>query len=273
MHIAPTLGALPIDEVSPARVRAWRADLLESGVGPVTVAKAYRLLRAVMGTAVSDRLIRRNPCDIRGASAERSPERPVLSVPQVYALAEAMPPRFRLLVLLATFGSLRWGELAALTRGRVDPNRGLVQVRVAMVELGDGRLVVGPPKSAAGRRTVALPAAVLPDLRQHLESFVAVADDAVLFAGPKGAPLRRSNFQKHWRAGLAAAGLSGVHFHDLRHAGNTLTAQAGATLSDLMTRMGHSSTRAARVYLHTTSERDLAVAEALNRLLDRARGD
>ncbi len=101
---------------------------------------------------------------------------------------------------------------------------------------------------------------------------MAPGDDALVFVGPKGAPIRRSNFQKYWRSALAEAGLVGVHFHDLRHTGNTLTAHAGATLSDLMTRMGHSSTRAARIYLHTTSDRDLAVAEALNRLLDHASG-
>ena len=62
----------------------------------------------------------------------------------------------------------------------------------------------------------------------------------------------------------AKAGVPEVHFHDLRHTGTTLTAQSGATLSGLMSRMGHSSTRAARLYLHTTSERDRAVADALN---------
>ena len=94
-----------------------------------------------------------------------------------------------------------------------------------------------------------------------------------MFTGPKGAPLRRSNFQRCWRDALAGAGLVGVHFHDLRHAGNTLTAHAGATLSDLMSRMGHSSTRAASIYLNTTSDRDRAVARALDALLiDRASG-
>jgi integrase len=64
-----------------------------------------------------------------------------------------------------------------------------------------------------------------------------------------------------------------VHFHDLRHAGSTLTAQAGATMSDLMARMGHSSTRAAQIYLHTTTERDRVVADALNSLIeDHVRG-
>ena len=85
--------------------------------------------------------------------------------------------------------------------------------------------------------------------------------------------LRRSNFQAIWRAALITAGVQGVHFHDLRHTGNTLTAQAGATLPDLMARMGHASARAALIYLHTSSTRDRAVAQALDGLVrrDRAR--
>ena len=133
IHIEPFLGKTALGEVTPARVRRWRADLLHSGVGPVTVAKAYRLLRAVMGTAVGDRLVRVNPCQIKGAAVEHSPERPVLTVDQVFAVADAMPERYRLLVLLATFGSLRWGELAALARDHVDLESGVVRVRVALV--------------------------------------------------------------------------------------------------------------------------------------------
>jgi len=273
LHIAPVLGRVPVADLTPAGVRTWRADLLAGGLGPSTVAKAYRLLRAVLGTAEADRLVRRNPCQVVGASAEHPAERPMLTVAQVYALADALPDRFRMLVLLGTFGSLRWGELAALTRGNVDADAGLVTVRASLAELTTGELVIGPPKSAAGRRTVALPASVRPDLRRHLDSFVAPGADALVFTGPKGAALRRSNFQKFWRAALSGAGLDGVHFHDLRHTGNTLTAHAGATLSDLMSRMGHSSTRAASIYLHTTSDRDRAVASALDALLtERASG-
>lgn len=90
----------------------------------MTVAKAYRLLRAILNTAVEDGLIRRNPCRIKGAGIERSPDRPVLTVTQVYALADAIGPRYRVLVLLATFASLRWGELAALRRYDVDLDSG-----------------------------------------------------------------------------------------------------------------------------------------------------
>jgi integrase len=271
LHIEPTLGLLALGDLNPAQIRRWRADLLEAGVGPVTVAKAYRLLRAVLGTAVTDRLIRENPCQIKGASTECSPERPVLTVAQVYAIADAMPKRYRVLVLLATFASMRWGELAALVREDVDLGAGTVQIRVALVELVDGSLVVGPPKSAAGRRVVSLPSFVVAELRRHLADYVGRAPTAPVFPGPKGALLRRSNFQQHWRRALLAAGVPAVHFHDLRHTGNTLTAHAGATLSDLMTRMGHSTTRAARIYLHTTSARDRVVADALGKLVEAER--
>ncbi|HEY4993459.1 MAG TPA: hypothetical protein VII33_15390, partial [Nakamurella sp.] len=64
---------------------------------------------------------------------------------------------------------------------------------------------------------------------------------ALVFTGPKGAPLRRSNFQRHWRAALAGAGVTGVHFHDLRHTGNTLAAHAGAKPMDVVDERSASS--------------------------------
>jgi integrase len=64
----------------------------------------------------------------------------------------------------------------------------------------------------------------------------------------------------------------GLHFHDLRHTGNTWAAKTGATLRDLMDRMGHSTTRAALIYLHKTSGRDRKIADALGKLVEDARG-
>ena len=91
-HIAPYFPAMTIARLKLATVRRWRTKLLDSGVSPVTTAKAYRLLRAIMNTAVDDGLIRRNPCRIKGAGSEDSPERPVLTVSQIYALADAIGP-------------------------------------------------------------------------------------------------------------------------------------------------------------------------------------
>ncbi len=134
-----------------------------------------------------------------------------------------------------------------------------------MVELTNGALVTGPPKSASGIRWVSVPPFLLPDVIEHLEQFTGAAEDQLVFAGPKGAQLRRSNFTRQWRKALEAAGMTGIHVHDLRHAGNTLAGEAGASLRELMDRMGHSTTRAALIYQHRTSLRDKMIADEISR--------
>jgi integrase len=249
-------------------LRGWRQSLLDGGLGPVTTAKAYRLLRSILSTAVEDRLIETNPCYIKGAAVERSPERPVLTVAEVYKLAGAMHPRFRALILLGALGSLRWGELAGLQRRHVDLVNGVLRVRQAVVELPTGELQISPPKTTAGRRTVYLPEIVMQDLRVHFDIYVKPEPEAFVFTGAKGAQLRRSTFQRNWRKGLRGAGLTGrVHFHDLRHTGNTWAAESGATLRELMDRMGHASSRAALIYIHTRDDRHKSVAQAMSDLV------
>jgi integrase len=71
----------------------------------------------ILTTAVDeDKILQRNPCRVRGADKENPAERPILTIPQVFDLAGRMPERFRALVLLAAFASLRWGEVSALRR-------------------------------------------------------------------------------------------------------------------------------------------------------------
>ena len=87
------------------------------------------------------------------------------------------------------------------------------------------------------------------------------------FVGVKGGQLRRSNFSKPWAQALARASLPGdLHVHDLRHTGNTLAAEAGASLGELMNRMGDSPTRAASIYLHARGDREQQLAATLDRM-------
>ena len=267
LHITPTLGQLELRAVTPAAVRTWRDRLLKKGVGESTVAKAYRLLRSVLATAVDDDLLPRNPCRLRGAATERPPERPVLTLDQINALVAAIEPRYRLLVLLAVFGSLRWGELMGLQRGDIDLNAMTVQVSRSVSEVG-GELVVKAPKSAAGVRRIALPTGLRDEVRAHLDEFAEPGRTGRVFVGPRGQTLRRSNWTKIWRPAKKAAGIpDGVHLHDLRHTGNHLAAASGASTKDLMTRMGHSSMRAALIYQHATEDRDRAIADTLDRMI------
>ena len=322
-HIEPHLGGVPVGKLSTKMVREWRAKLLANGASVSIAAKAYRLLRAVLTTAVEDdKILPHNPCRIRGAGSEDAGERPVLTVAQVFELAgqagrrpigniRKLPSggyrlrfarhgemrtspeiygtrreaeralwkmgndgradishdrRFYALVLLATFGSLRWGEATALRRCDLDLEAGAVKVRAAYVERSTGEMLLGPPKSKAGRRVVGIPVAIIPALQEHLSIFAKDEPGALVFPGAKGGPLRRGNFNKlsAWPQAAESIGLPGLHFHDLRHTGNHLAAQSGAGLKDLMARMGHDSERAALIYQHEVRGADKAITNAID---------
>ncbi|MGH9057654.1 MAG: tyrosine-type recombinase/integrase [Acidimicrobiales bacterium] len=268
LHINPVLGGTDLSKITPGMVCTWRAAMLGAKKpGPATVAKCYRLLHAILATAVEDELIPRNPCVVKGASTERTPERPVATIEQVYAMADAIEPSMRVLVLFATFTSLRLGELRALRRDRLDLLHRTVQVVEQYQELSDGTPVLGPPKTDAGLRTVSIPQAIVAEVEAHLATYAAPGPEGLVFCGSLGQPLHRKTFYRNWNKATAAAGLPGFHFHDLRHTGNTLAAATGASTKELMSRMGQASPRAALIYQHATRDRDAAIASALSKLI------
>ena len=270
LHITPHLGDCRFDGLNTATIRAWHAGLLRRGKpGPVTVtvAKAYRLLRTILNAAVEDGLLVRNPCTIKGAGVERSPERPIATIEQVYQLADAIEPRYRVMVLLATFCGLRLGELLALRRVRVDLVRGRIDVLEQRSDLPDGTRVFGPPKTAAGIRSISIPPHLTEEILLHLDTWVAQEEEAFVFSGPKTDGLRRATIDTAWGRARRAVGLEHLHFHDLRHTGNTLAASTGASTKELMARMGRASPRAALIYQHATEERDVVIAEGLSQMV------
>lgn len=137
-----------------------------------------------------------------------------------------------------------------------------------MQELADGTLLVGEPKSDAGRRTVFFPQAIVADIEAHLASWAAPGRDGLVFCGTNGQPLRRATFYTAWGRAMRQVDVDpNLRFHDLRHTGNTLAAATGASTKELMARLGHSSPRAALIYQHATADRDAAIASALSELI------
>lgn len=131
-RIVPHLGDRELGTFTLADVQAWLGMLhRSSGLSPNTVAKVYRLLKNMLGGAVEVGMIVGNPCTIRGAGTERSPEIEVATPEQVAALADACGDHYRALVFVAAYGSLRWGELGGLERRHVDLGTGVVLVAEA----------------------------------------------------------------------------------------------------------------------------------------------
>jgi integrase len=259
-YLQPHFERRQLSAMTVSEVAAWHQEL--AGRRPQIAPKAYRLLAQIMRAAVADGCIMKSPVAVKGAARERVVQRSVPTVAEVEALSKAVPERFEAMVLLAAWCAMRFGELAALRRDRIDVLHREVIVTETVTELGTGERLLGQPKTAAGRRSVAIPPNVLPEVEQHL-STIGPAAGGLVFPGADGGFLRRGHFYHQvWTPALRATGLR-FRFHDLRHSGLTWAAAQGATIAELMHRAGHASPHAAMLYQHATKDRDHAIADAM----------
>ena len=177
-----------------------------------------------------------------------------------------------MLILLAAWGGLRMGELIELRRRDIDAQRGVIHVRRGVVRV-EGKVLVGSPKSAAGVRDVAVPPHLLPLLKEHLATYVDPGPDALAFpsVNDRTVQVHPNTLYRQWYRARKAAGRPDLRIHDLRHTGAVLAAQTGATLAELMARMGHSTPQAALRYQHAAQGRDAQIAAALSRMAEAER--
>lgn len=277
-HILPSpqgLGSLPLASITADDVRRWHTKIGTDT--PTMRAHAYGLLRTIMGTAASDGKIPANPCVIRGAgNAKRVHKIRPASLDELAAVAAAMPDQYRAMILLASWCALRFGELTELRRrdiillttvdeGGAEVHSGVIRVERGVVRAGGG-FKVTTPKSDAGVRDVHVPPHLVPVLRDHLARFVGAEKSALLFPAAHGGHLAPATLYRRFYAAREAAGRPDLRFHDLRHSGAVLAAATGATLAELMARLGHSTPAAAMRYQHAAQGRDKQIAELLSRL-------
>ncbi len=267
--ILPTLGDEPIDRISNEAVNAWY-DALAPGRETIR-AQSYSLLRTIFASAASERphpWIPYNPAHIRGAgSTKRAHQVQPATLDELRIIVEALPDRYKLMALLAAWCAMRFGELAELRRGDIDLRTNRVKIRRGVVRV-DGTFIVGPPKSDAGSRDVAIPPHLVPLVKDHLKKFTAPGRDALLFpaSADENLHMAPSTLYKVYYPARKAAGREDLRWHDLRHTGAVLAAQTGATLAELMGRLGHSTPGAAMRYQHAAADRDAEIARKLSDL-------
>ncbi|WP_085871894.1 MULTISPECIES: tyrosine-type recombinase/integrase [unclassified Nocardioides] len=267
--ILPTFGDERIDRISNADVNAWY-DALAPGRETIR-AQSYSLLRTIFASAASERphpWIPYNPAHIRGAgSTKRAHQVQPASLDELRIIVEALPDRYKLMALLAAWCAMRFGELAELRRGDIDLRTSRVKIRRGVVRV-DGEFIVGPPKSDAGSRDVAIPPHLVPLVKDHLKKFTAPGRDALLFpaSADENLHMAPSTLYKVYYPARKAARREDLRWHDLRHTGAVLAAQTGATLAELMGRLGHSTPGAAMRYQHAAADRDAEIAKRLSEL-------
>jgi len=262
-YVEPAFGKMTFKQLasSSSKIRSWHAGLHKKH--PATAAGAYKLLRQICRAAVEDHRMAQNPCKVKGATVDRAQERKIATVAEVEAIYQAMPERMRAWILLAMYAGLRRSEALGLRRCDLDLAHNTVTVAQTRHYLRTGEWYVGAGKSPAARRTVYFPSSIAADLDDHLARFVAPDRESLVFTNDDGGPLRPDQFGWEFRKARLAADRPNLTLHDLRHTADTLAAATGATLPELMYRMGHATERMALRYLHATRDRDRVIGEAL----------
>ena len=265
-HLEPGFGTRKTNSITHEAVQRYVDGLRDAGVKPGTVRKVHAVLSAAFTEAIRLGVVHSNPCrHVRLPRADRR-EMLFLSAPEVRALADAIEPRFRVLVYAAAYTGLRAGELAGLRREDVDLLHGTITVRQALKDV-NGRLEFGPTKTHAQRR-ITLPGFLQKMLEEHVAA-AAPGGSGLVFTTLRGAPIQHRLFYRRYfkpavRAALPAA-KHGLRFHDLRHTCASLLIAAGAHPKAIQERLGHSSiTMTLDRYGHLLPGLGDALADALD---------
>ena len=257
--------------IDPQLIKSWidaGAPMIknykEIGSGAVQLAQAYRFLRAIINVAIDDGIMKENPCRIKGAGTPRHAERPIITPEQIAALANEVPDRYSILVILAAYSSIRSSELLGLQRKHINELQSVIKIEHQLTNYASDDQLFMPPKTDAGIREVPIPKELMQALIMHIDRFVSdPSPDALIFTTSTGQPLFKG--RKSWFVtAKRRLGLDHLHFHDLRHTGQSLAMVKGANTKDLQRRAGQSSEAAARIYMHGSKQRDREVAESLS---------
>ncbi len=286
-----TITKEDIDEWFEAFRRTGKITMLE---------RVYTYLKGMFDAAVADEnlpLVTKNPCQVKDGTSLATKARVsqtksrLVDDEELQKMVAAVDDRFRAAVLIGAWVGLRSGELRELRRKDVlitnekgdqritfYVRRGVTRVTKALAEeidrgaglrtgqeLGEDGYVVGPTKSMAGARVVAMPRSANAAIIHHLDTYVRPGPESLLFPSLTNPDyhLAPSTFYDFWYPAREAAGRPDVAFHDLRHHAATQYARAGATLKELMVRVGHSTHHAAFIYQQISQNRE---AELLDKM-------
>ncbi|NKY89047.1 tyrosine-type recombinase/integrase [Nocardia veterana] len=264
------LADMPVTAATVTDVREWFGQLDASK--PTARARAYEMLSSMFSAAVAEGLLPVTPCKVPGATKVRRARSVVhIESPEVETLAGKMPEHLRAAVLIAAWCGLRFGEVVALDRADVAADGSTVSVSKGMTRRG-GVTEIAAPKSETSNRLVAVPPHIRAALVEHLRDHTGPGDNAPLFTDADGERVTEGKFRPHWHRARAAAGRPTLRFHDLRHHAGMVAAYAGATITESMARLGHSSPKMALHYAERAANRDALLADRIAAMASGAPG-
>jgi integrase len=232
-YVYPILGDRPMSSIRTSNIQAMTKRLSDQ-LAPSTAGVVHRIVSSVFRAAVRDRVIAYSPCDgVKPPKVTKTRVEP-LATEVVLALADAVPDRYRALVIMAAGTGMRQGECFGLTVDRINFLRRVVHVDQQLVTVTGRAPFLAPPKTAASVRSIPLPTVVVDVLATHLAKYPPT--NGLVFASESGRPIHRTAFGRLWRRAAP-----GTHFHELRHYYASLLIRHGESVKVVQTRLGHAS--------------------------------
>lgn len=278
-YMLPALGGTRLTQLEPAAIEHLYASMLKVGLSAMTVRHTHRMLKKALKQAVRWNLIPRNPTDMIDPPAVQRKEMLTLDSEQLRALlahAQATSPMYGPAIYLAAHTGMRRGELVGLKWTDIDSANAIIAVsREIVIVPGQGHLIT-PPKSAQGRRSIAIPPVVVAELKLHraaqaehrLRVGPAWADEDWVFTRPDGRHLHADELTRVFKNLREDLELPPVRLHDLRHTHATLMLKAGVHLKVVQERLGHSTVAiTGDTYSHVTPGLQRSAAESFERVL------
>lgn len=263
-YIAPSIGRVRLDRLTPAHVRQMRAYIEGSGRSATTALQAHNVLSGALKSAVRDGMIARNAAADTDRPKVDHFEAQVLDLGQALAVlrwAESEGWMEAARWGVALLAGLRQGEALGLTRQHVDLGRGIVRIAWQLQQLDHeppksmrarhlgGRMWLTPPKSEKGIREVPLVDGLRLVLKRRLDE---MPPDpwAFVFTAPQGGPRDASKDARAWKRALDNAGSPRVRLHDARHTTGTLLRAADVEPRLIQAILGHNTAAMTEHYSH-----------------------
>jgi integrase len=259
-HLIPAIGQVPLQQLTTAMLNALYQQLLDRGVGPRTVQYVHATIRKALNDAVRWGLLVRNPAQHAAGPRPRRTELRTWTADELRGfLASVRSDRLYGAWQLAALTGMRRGEVLGLRWADLDLEGGWLSVRQTLVVV-DNQPRVSEPKTAQGRRRIALDAETVAALRAHhtaqaaerLAAGPAWQGRGLVFTRPDGTPLHPEYVRRQFDRHIARAGLPRIHLHDLRHTHATLALQVGVHPKVISERLGHATVAMTLdIYSHT----------------------
>lgn len=280
LHVTPRIGATRLAKLAPLDLQRLYADRLAAGLSTTTVHHLHQVLHRALKQALRWGMVERNVADLVDAPRRTLPDVTTWDAAQAAAfLRVADADELAALWRLALLCGLRRGELLGLMWDDLDLDRGTLAVRRTLSRGKGGTWELGQPKTASGRRSIALPASCIAALRRHkarqnaerLRLGALWQDRDFVFTNASGGPLHVNSLMDRFARLVARAGVPRIRFHDLRHTCATLLLAEGVHPKIVQERLGHSDiSMTLNRYSHVTPGMQRQAADILDAALDRA---